>query len=548
MKKMYAAAALCLLLTGFSTPALCKIYYVATNGNDANAGAIGTPFLTIQRAQTSAAAGDTVYIRGGTYVMTTAQIAQYSSIWAYVTLLNKSGASNNRIKYWNYPNEKPVFNYSGINPAGFRINAFQVTGSWIHIRGIEVVGVQVNITAHTQSECFENTGSNNIYERLSMHDGKAIGFYLTKGGNNLILNCDAYNNWDNVSENGLGGNTDGFGCHPNNDGVGYTNNVFSGCRAWFNSDDGFDCINAFEAVTIENCWSFYNGYSTAFASLGDGNGFKVGGFGVTDFSNLPATIPRHNVRFCLAVRNKSAGFYANHHLGGNNWYNNSAYLNAVNYNMLNRSADHTADVPGYDHNLKNNLGWGARTTEYNNLNTSTSNVSFNYFTLSVTVNSSDFLSTDQSLLTAARQADGSLPVNNFMRLVTGSDVINKGTNIGFAYNGSAPDLGCFESSVTTKEATTLSAAINDREVVTKLSVFPNPVGETITAKYMLTKPVKVNLGLYDAKGALLAVLLDRKQEAGTYNLPIENNYFKAAGVYFLKLRTGDKTETVTLVR
>ncbi|MFL5743877.1 MAG: right-handed parallel beta-helix repeat-containing protein [Niastella sp.] len=458
MKKMYAAAAICLLLTGFSTSALCKIYYVATDGNDASDGEISTPFLTIQRAQTSAAAGDTVYIRGGTYVMTTAQIAKYSSIWAYVTLLNKSGASNNRIKYWNYPNEKPVFNYSGINPAGYRINAFQVTGSWIHIRGLEVVGVQVNITTHTQSECFENTGSNNIYERLSMHDGKAIGFYLTKGGNNLVLNCDAYNNWDNVSENGLGGNTDGFGCHPNKDGVGYTNNVFSGCRAWFNSDDGFDCINAFEAVTIENCWSFYNGYSTSFASLGDGNGFKTGGFGVTDFSNLPATIPRHNVRFCMAIRNKANGFYANHHLGGNNWYNNSAYYNAVNYNMLNRSADHTADVPGYDHNLKNNLGWGGRSAEYSNLDTSTSNVSYNYFTLPVTVNSSDFLSMDQSLLTAARQSDGSLPVNNFMRLVTGSDLINNGTDVGFAYNGSAPDLGCFESSETAREVTTSSTA------------------------------------------------------------------------------------------
>jgi hypothetical protein len=363
-----------------------------------------------------------------------------------------------------------------------------------------------------------------------------------------VLNCDAYNNWDNVSENGLGGNTDGFGCHPNKDGVGYTNNVFSGCRAWFNSDDGFDCINAFEAVTIENCWSFYNGYSTSFGSLGDGNGFKVGGFGVTDFSNLPATIPRHNIRFCLAIRNKSGGFYANHHLGGNNWYNNSAYYNAVNYNMLNRSADHTADVPGYDHNLKNNLGFGGRSTEYSNLNASTSNVSYNYFTLSVTVNSSDFLSMDQSLLTAARQSDGSLPVNNFMRLVTGSDLINKGTNVGFAYNGSAPDLGCFESSVTTREAITSLPVITDNAAVTGLSVFPNPVGEIFTARYVLSKAVKVHLGLYDAKGALLAVLLDRKQDAGTYNLPIGNNYCKAAGVYFLKLRTGDKTETVTLVR
>jgi hypothetical protein len=121
--------------------------------------------------------------------------------------------------------------------------------------------------------------------------------------------------------------------------------------------------------------------------------------------------------------------------------------------MLNRSADYASDVPGYSHNLKNNLGWGARSTEYNNLNTSTSNVSFNYFTLSVTVNSSDFLSTDQGLLTAARQSDGNLPVNNFMRLVTSSDLINKGTNVGLAYTGSAPDLGCFESAVTTSATT-----------------------------------------------------------------------------------------------
>jgi hypothetical protein len=548
MRRIYAAAALLLLLTGFTTPALSKIYYVATTGNDANTGTISSPFLTIQRAQTSAAAGDTVYIRGGTYAMTTAQIAQYSSIWAYVTLLNKSGTSGNRIKYWNYPNEKPVFNYSNIKPAGYRVHAFQVTGSWIHLRGIEVVGVQVTITTHTQSECFENQGSNNIYERLSMHDGKAIGFYLTKGGNNLILNCDAYNNWDNVSENGLGGNTDGFGFHPNNDLVGYTNNVFRGCRAWFNSDDGFDCINAFEAVTIENCWSFYNGYSTSFGSLGDGNGFKIGGFGVSDFSNLPATIPRHVVRGCLAIRNKAAGFYANHHLGGNNWYNNSAYYNAVNYNMLNRSADYSSDVPGYNHNLKNNLGWGARSTEYNNLNMSTSNVSFNYFTLSVTVNSSDFLSIDQSLLTAARQSDGSLPANNFMRLVTSSDCINKGTNVGLAYNGSAPDLGCFESTVTAREATTEPEAVLNSSFPSALTVFPNPVKGKTVARYALLHASKVQVSLYDAKGGLLAVLLDRDQAAGNYTIPVSERYFTTTGLYFLRLHTNDQTETVPLVK
>ena len=420
-------------------------YYVSPSGNDTNAGTISSPFLTIQKAQTAATAGDIVYIRGGNYVMSASQIARTETLYASVTYLNKSGTSTARIQYLAYPGEKPVFDYSNVKPAGKRITAFLVTGSYITIKGIDVKGVQVTITSHTQSECFRNEGSNNIYEALKMHDGMANGFYLTKGGNNLILNCDAYNNWDNVSEDMKGGNVDGFGCHPNNDGVGYTGNVFRGCRAWFNSDDGFDCISAYEAITFENCWAFYNGYSSSFTNLANGNGFKIGGFGVTNFSNLPATIPRHTIRFCLAVYNKSAGFYANHHLGGNDWYNNTAYKNAVNYNMLNRSSDYSSDVPGYDHTLKNNLGHEPRSTGLNNIDLPACTTSNNYFELStITTTDADFASLDEALLTKGRHSDFTLPTNDFIRLVTGSDLINKGVDLGFSYTGTSPDLGCFE--------------------------------------------------------------------------------------------------------
>jgi hypothetical protein len=290
-----------LFLLLLNAPVFANIFYVASTGDNANPGTIAQPFLTIQQAQNAVSAGDTVYIRGGAYNMAESQIAQYSGIWAYVTKLDKSGTSGNRIKYWTYPGERPIFNFSAINPAGYRIHAFQVTGSWLHIKGIEVVGVQVNILTHTQSECFENQGNNNIYELLSMHDGMAIGFFLTKGGNNLILNCDAYNNWDDVSENKRGGNTDGFGCHPKDENSGLANNVFRGCRAWFNSDDGYDCINAFESTTFENCWAFYNAYASSFTSLGDGNAFKAGGYGVSLRPKVPAVIPRNTIRFCLAV-------------------------------------------------------------------------------------------------------------------------------------------------------------------------------------------------------------------------------------------------------
>lgn len=420
-------------------------YYVSPTGNDSNPGTLASPFLTVQRGQTAAVAGDLIYIRGGTYNLTSAQIAHTDALYASVTYLNKSGTASNRIEYSGYPGEKPIFNFSAIKPAGLRVTAFYVTGSYIDIKGIEIIGVQVTITTHTQSECFRNEGSNNIYEADKMHDGMANGFYLTKGGNNLILNCDAYNNWDNVSEDKLGGNVDGFGCHPYKQGVGYTGNVFRGCRAWFNSDDGFDCINAFEAITFENCWAFDNGYSQTFQSLGNGNGFKVGGFGVSTTPSVPATIPRHTVRFCLSVGNKANGFYANHHLGGSDWYNNTAYKNSTNYNMLNRSADYLSDVPGYGHTMKNNLGYLASYTELSNINLPLCTTSNNYFQLSgITVSAADFSSLDLSMLTQGRHSDFTLPTNTFLRLVSGSDLIDKGVNLGFTYTGVSPDLGCFE--------------------------------------------------------------------------------------------------------
>ncbi len=418
-------------------------YYVSPSGSDNNSGTQSSPFATIMRAQQAASSGDVVYLRGGTYHMSNAQIASTSSPYAYVHTINKSG-----ISYFAYSGETPVIDMSNVKPSGLRVVAFYVTADNCHFRGIEIVGTQVTITSHTVSYVFRvNNADNNTFERLNVHDGMATAVYIVGNSkNNLILNCDSYNNWDSVSENGSGENTDGFGCHITTGGTG---NVFRGCRAWFNSDDGYDCIGAEEKVIIDHCWAFYNGYSTSFSSLANGNGFKAGGYGINNPVNPPSIIPRHLVQFCLAVRNKANGFYANHHLGGNDWYNNSAYYNGTNYNMLcavyNSSSNTATDIDGYDHKMRNNLGYDARGTEVANLNQSASDVSYNYFTLGVSVTSSDFESLAQSLLTAPRQTDGSLPDNDFMKLVSGSDLIDKGQDIGEPYNGSSPDLGCFES-------------------------------------------------------------------------------------------------------
>jgi len=422
-------------LTGFAAA-----YYVAPSGGDANPGTSNYPFATIMRAQAAAAPGDTVYLRGGTYFLDNTHLTATNNPWAIVNYFNKSS-----ISYVAVPGERPVFDFSGVQPIGYRVTAFLVTGSASDcvFKGFDVVGVTVNVTGvNSQSECFRVTGGNrNRFEQLAMRDGMGIGWYLTSGQSNLVLNCDAYNNrgLDGFSI----GNIDGFGAHPAS--PSGTGNVFRGCRAWFNSDDGYDLINAKAPVVIENCWAFYNGYFTNFASSGgDANGFKSGGYGVSGGS-YPIPVPRHVTRFCVAVRNRASGFYANHHTGGLDWFSNTAYRNARNFNLLcNRNALGTSnDVPGFDQVMKNNLGFLATVSEVSNLGV-TNGTSFNYFSLPVTVTANDFMSLDESLLIAPRPANGDLPYLAFAELVSNSDLINGGTNAGFAFAGVAPDLGALE--------------------------------------------------------------------------------------------------------
>lgn len=477
-----------------------KTVYVSVDGSDTQGdGSIAKPFAGIVKAQEMVTGGDTVYIRGGVYRMNQSQIHQYSGIWAYQHHMSKSGLSTaKRIHYWAYPGEKPIIDMTDVKPAGYRIIVFYVSGSYLHFKGLEIIGTQVTIKEHTQSECFRHDGGNyNIYEQCVMRDGQAIGFYLLKGSHNLVLNCDAYNNWDYTSQTGKGGNVDGFGFHCRKGSVG---NVIRGCRAWFNSDDGYDCINSSEEVVFDNCRAFYNGYNTSFQSLGDGNGFKIGGYGqAPSVAGLPNPIPSNLVKYCIAYRNKANGFYANHHVEtGIRWYHNTAYRNSTNFNMLSQKItkslktgnDTTIDCPGIRHELINNVSL-KYSTQRDTLNIGTSKNSYNTFSNDYVfaVSAADFESLNEALLTAPRQADGSLPVNGFLRPNADSRLIDAGRGIGLPYSGAAPDLGAFEYEVVAVEGV----------VSQSFSVYPNPAGTLL--RFSLSNIRRVTL--FNSAGKML---------------------------------------------
>jgi hypothetical protein len=416
------------------------IFVVAPHGNDAHEGSLARPFATLMRAQKSVKPGDLVYLRGGIYQVSEEQIAKKESSRALVCLFDRSGEKGKPIRYEAYQNEEVIMDFSQVRPTGLRVHAFSVRGSWLHFRGISLVGVQVTIKGHTQSINVENLGNDNVFERLVMRDGQGIGFWLGRGSNNLVLNCDAYQNHDNTSEGGRGGNVDGFGFHVPR---GSVNNVFRGCRAWLNSDDGFDSINTSESVLLENCWAFYNGFGKKFEVLGDGNGFKVGGYAYTPADRLPRVIPRHRVIGCIAARNKSGGFYSNHQVGGIDFIHNSAYRNRCNYNMLGRLRDPATDVPGYGHVLKNNLGLGS-SKEIDQLDRTQCEVSHNSFDFKSPVKEREVESVDEKQLMRPRQPNGDLPEIDFLRPKPSSVLIDAGLDAGRPFRGRKPDIGAIE--------------------------------------------------------------------------------------------------------
>ena len=65
-------------------------YFVATNGDDSNAGTLDKPFATLQKAQSKVVPGDTVYIRGGEYRIREEQMMGGDHLRAYVFEMNKN--------------------------------------------------------------------------------------------------------------------------------------------------------------------------------------------------------------------------------------------------------------------------------------------------------------------------------------------------------------------------------------------------------------------------------------------------------------------------
>lgn len=124
---LVAAAALLLLALGAPIPAFAasRVHYMSTTGNDAWAGTGSRPWHTLYASLRKLHAGDTLYIRGGSY--------GFSGVhWTGV-----AGTSTRPILISNYPGETPIFVGSGA-PADWLY--FDGNAAWVTLRGLVVEG------------------------------------------------------------------------------------------------------------------------------------------------------------------------------------------------------------------------------------------------------------------------------------------------------------------------------------------------------------------------------------------------------------------------
>ncbi len=482
--------------------------YVATDGNDMNPGTIDLPFATITQAITVAVPGDTIYVRDGTYSPTN------------TITINSSKSGTESLKYFliAYANERPLLDFSN-TPNG--IKGIRLNASYWYIKGIDVKGAGDNGLEISG-------GSNNIIERCSFYENRDSGVQLSNGAaNNQIINCDSYYNADPPDY----ADADGFAPKLT---VG-SGNYFYGCRAWGNVDDGWDGYMRGAndvTTTLENCWTWGNGYlkdGTDPGSQANGNGFKMGG---GDNSNSDSLMHHFILRNCLAFDNKFKGFDQNNNLGSMTLLNCTGYKNKEANYRIQRTLN-----PGQTLTIKNCVSFTGA-VQVGNFAIQEANSWRNPFV----VTTEDFVSIDPSSASTPRKADGSLPDIDFMHLASGSDLIDGGVEVGLAYIGKAPDLGAFESPFMTAVETEGFVP----EVFRLYQNYPNPFNPETVIKFSLPQSSIATLMIYNLLGQDIETLVNDFRAAGEYEIKWRPRSL-ASGLYFYRLQAGNFSETKKLV-
>lgn len=434
-----------------------------------NSGSDGPAYNTLQEAINVASAGDTIYIRAGSYV-------PIPSSNDYVARITSSGSSGSPITISSYDNENVI-----IDASTRKYGLWLEGADFITIRGLEIQnGTRSGIYVLNSTDC--------VLERNVIHDFRDTtsvsvhtpGIYLKDDSPrgivryNEVYDCakgiELLHSTDYLEDCLVEFNYihdlhwfDGVGSYndTNADGIVCNRNQFTLIRRNVVARCGDDGMDIYDSLSCEiksniafNCGDVLSG--TDPGSGGDGNGFKstTGGGGGHLFSN--------NISF----NNELRGFDQDHvdtAAPGNTYYNNVSYGNGT-WGWLIEKNSSTNTV------LRNNIGYLNATKDIRIRNTAPCDSDYNFWADGIWPNDSTaiefpsptghsrsgnpmFVNPPTAAVSLDPESTGvnlDLEDEDFataigFALSESSTCKNAGEDVGIAFNGSAPDMGALES-------------------------------------------------------------------------------------------------------
>jgi hypothetical protein len=362
-----------LLLVVLSTATVATEYYMAPDGKDADAGTAAKPFATLDHAGKLLLPGDTLWVKDGRY---TAQPP---------AALRCSGTEQKPIRIFAVDGAHPVLDFSDVNQPGIHLK-----GAWCHLKGLTVTRADNNGFKLSGEKVLHNT-----IEYCTARANGNTGMHLGPGAShNTFINCDSYENFDPRKH---GQDADGFGAKHS---IG-PGNRFVYCRAWNNSDDGYDLWCAENPVTIQNCYAWANGVNLWKDPLfeGNGNGIKLGQKGSS-----------HVVLNCAVWDQPQRGIDLNGNSAGVTVTNCTAFRCKVNFDFHFTKGNIEKNV------LRGNISFEGP----DKIDPKVDDKNNSWNTPGLKLTAADFQSLDPNCLQGPRDKDGSLPKCSSLRLTKDS--------------------------------------------------------------------------------------------------------------------------------
>jgi hypothetical protein len=518
-----------LFFLGFRLVVNASTYYVAKNGSDDYAGTEALPWKTIQKAANTVVAGDTVYIKTGTYNER--------------VIPANSGSSGSPIIYAPYESDEVIIDATGLSGSAVYING----KSYIIFGG--------------------PSSSNKIQIKNAMSSGSA-GVMLNGAATHCILR-NLY--IENTDMGGIHAMSDWFpvtpiltnltidGCEITNTNHGYNQEALSlimvdqfeikNCKIHNTVKEGIDmkqgCSNG--EIHDNECYNVHPGIYLDFRGLTHNikiynNNIHHNGDGIA-ITDEEGTYTGEDIYIYnnLIYHNTSRGinFY---NYGGKytrvNIVNNTLYHNYIEIGLFEDAANFTDCV------IANNIIVG---TTYD-LITFPSGPSPNVFI-------------DHNLFYADSYMENSIYGTNYIydkdpsfadpsdfdfHLQSNSPAINAGSSanapdLDFDGNprpqGEGYDIGAYEDS--SYQITKLSKLSNIESQVERIVLYPNPVKSVLNIFVPTDKEIRYSLEVFNTNGSIIYSLKD--MGTGQYQLDMSGY---PAGVYLLKFNNNKNQQVI----